>query len=305
MIKADQSLWQLSIVKMTVLGLSLLAIIITLLIVLNSNLYWDFSYQGFNFAAEIFSIPIKIVASIIPIVGFIALYHRSEQTQKQIELATNQNIFANYFKHLEMFREHSEVSNTSVLTHANILYDRMYPEAHMGNFRLSDSFNDVLHSIVEGELKFIAQCYGETITTQKDVMAVASARLNALYDSFGVEPKIWHRLAENEQSLIKNSGLENTTNPLFYVLFRPILRGLEFLVINLNNQGRFDREFIASMQVGVFMKYSDVWSVESMLKHRNNLRETFPEKDFDPSEQLHFYIQSCLAGNGVTSFLLS
>ncbi|EAP96282.1 hypothetical protein V12B01_24989 [Vibrio splendidus 12B01] len=304
MIKPELSLLQLPLVRGVVTVLALVATFIGILIAGNSNLTWDLSYHGFNFAVQVYSVPLKILASIIPIVGFIALYHRSEQTQIQIALATSQNIFSNYCKHLEMFREHAESSNTTVLTHANIAYEIMYPESHAGNLKLAPSFNESLHSIVVVELKHISDCYGKSSVIQEDTQKVACARLNALYSSFGIDKNIWHNLAHNEALLIERYGINRIENSHFYTLFRPVIRGLEFIVINLNNQGKFDRDFRASKQVGVMLKFSEYWSVETMLRHKKAFEEKAINKNFDISDQLNQYLKSCLEGNGATSHLL-
>ncbi|MEZ9318853.1 hypothetical protein AB4161_00500 [Vibrio sp. 10N.286.51.E5] len=304
MIKPELTLLQLPLVRGVVIVLVLAAAFISILIACNSNLTWDPSYHGFNFAVQVYSVPLKILAAIIPIVGFIALYHRSEQTQIQIALATSQNIFSNYCKHLEMFREHAESSNTTVLTHANIVYEIMYPESHAGNLKLSTTFNESLHSIVVVELKFISDCYGKSSVIQEDTHRVACARLNCLYDSYGIDKSIWHNLAQHEAQLIERCGINRMEDAQFYTLFRPVIRGLEFIVINLNNQGKFDRDFRASQQVGVMLKFAEYWSAEAMLRHKIAFEERVTNKKFDVSDQLNQYIQSCLEGNGTTSHLL-
>lgn len=77
--------------------------ILFIVICLNSNLFWDFSYKGFNFFIKTFRFPIAVAALIFPCVALVAANHRSIQTKKQIETIGSQNMFSNYYKHVEEF----------------------------------------------------------------------------------------------------------------------------------------------------------------------------------------------------------
>ncbi|WP_454441790.1 hypothetical protein [Vibrio bathopelagicus] len=108
----DKTLTELPEFRWAFGGLLLLSAILFLVIAYNSDLKWQFDYEGFNFFVKAFSVPIAVLTSIIPIVGFIALNHRSVQTKeqlakssKQIELVQEQNLFTNYYKHIEEFEK--------------------------------------------------------------------------------------------------------------------------------------------------------------------------------------------------------
>jgi hypothetical protein len=100
---AKTSFFDLPIVRRTgyvFLGLSL---VFTIIIIFNSDLVWDFSYNGFNNLVEVFRVPFGILAILIPIGAVYAANHRSEQTKEQIFLTQEQNRVTNYFKHFEEF----------------------------------------------------------------------------------------------------------------------------------------------------------------------------------------------------------
>ncbi len=72
--------------------------------------YQSFEWSSFAWlkVIELFSPAIDLFAALIAVLGFIALNHRSEQTQAQmlltvmqIDSTKEQNLFSNYYKHLE------------------------------------------------------------------------------------------------------------------------------------------------------------------------------------------------------------
>ncbi len=69
-------------------------------------------YEGVNQLLNIFKVPIGILALIIPIWALLASNHRSVQTKEQIALIQEQNLFANYYKHLEEFKKYCEAHDS-------------------------------------------------------------------------------------------------------------------------------------------------------------------------------------------------
>lgn len=60
---------------------------------------------------EAFELPIGVFAVAIPLTALAAAAHRSSQTKRQIELQNSQNVFSNYYKHLEEFVKFCEAKN--------------------------------------------------------------------------------------------------------------------------------------------------------------------------------------------------
>ena len=77
----------------------------------------DWSYNGFNFWMECYRFPLATLAMLIPIGAVYAANHRSEQTKKQIVLTNKQNLFSNYYKHIEEFEKYIEKRLETVLDH--------------------------------------------------------------------------------------------------------------------------------------------------------------------------------------------
>ncbi|MEZ8274022.1 hypothetical protein AB6C54_23405 [Vibrio splendidus] len=97
--------------KLTQLGSFWVALLTPLLlssgavvmILTSTPLIFDLTHTGLEYFWKTFHIPLTIASSSLPLVGLVALNHRSEQTAKQIEVAQEQNIFTNYYKHREEF----------------------------------------------------------------------------------------------------------------------------------------------------------------------------------------------------------
>lgn len=101
-----KSFLSLAVLKVVVGFAVVLAMVVSLVITMNSSIEIDLSYSGFNDAVRIFSVPLGILALIIPVVALLAANHRSEQTKEQMRLAGEQNNFSNYYKHLEEFEKY-------------------------------------------------------------------------------------------------------------------------------------------------------------------------------------------------------
>lgn len=146
MFDPTKSLIQLKVLWFVVLGLVSLAVISGVVIFLNSNIVFDFSYQGFNQAVTIFRVPIAILAIIIPSVALLASNHRSEQAKAQIISSNSQNVFANYYKHREEFEKYVDKNKTDLRNKVGDslkLYSNVFPDAKNGCFEVSkDIWND-------------------------------------------------------------------------------------------------------------------------------------------------------------------
>lgn len=103
----NSNLGRLPIFRVVGCGTPTLSMLMAVVIGLNSNLEPDLSYTGFNFALfEVFKVPFAILAAGLTILGFIAAMHRSAQTALQIEKASEQNTFANFYKHRQEYVDH-------------------------------------------------------------------------------------------------------------------------------------------------------------------------------------------------------
>ncbi|OBU31416.1 hypothetical protein [Photobacterium kishitanii] len=117
-------------------------------IAIYSNLGWDFSYKGFNYVIEVFKFPLGLLAVCGTWAAFVAVNHRSKLMIEQMRVTTVQNVFTNYFKHLEEFQKYIE-KNENIKFH--ILNIRDAHDALYGSFdnfqpRLSFEIKSSLHN---------------------------------------------------------------------------------------------------------------------------------------------------------------
>ncbi len=252
---------------------------------------WDRKYQ-------VITATIQLVALAFPAVTVVAMYFNYRQIQKQISIATDQNTFSNYFKHRESFYEYAEKHNTTDVTHANLLYNLMYPDSHKTAPRLDDKFNCLVSDLVTEYLKMNIESYDKAEQVQLDNMQISANRFNTVFGSLGIDPTHANMLLDAEQQAVKQlDGMKNTE---YYSRIRPQLRVVEYVITHLNNQGLFDRDYRQSKQVGVFLKYSNIWSVQGFKSIQQGLIQRGVEEPFDPSAELLQMFNNVLTGTGVT-----
>ncbi|MEZ9398969.1 hypothetical protein AB4393_23460 [Vibrio splendidus] len=279
----------------------ILALIISYSITINldeSELEIMLGHRGLTKLIEIYALPLKIVAFLIPLLGLMALHFNYKQIQEQISIAIDQNTFSNYFKHRESFYEHAAKHNTTDITHANLLYNLMYPDSHKTAPRLDDNFNCLVSGLVTEYLKMNIDSYNKGKEVQVDNANVSAARFNTVFGVLGIDRTRAEMLVQAELNAVRQlNGMKNTE---FYSRIRPQLRIVEYVITHLNNQGLFDRDYKQSKQVGVFLKYSDIWSVQGFKAIQQDLRQRGIEEPFDPSAELLQMFKNVLTGTGVT-----
>ncbi|WP_067522937.1 hypothetical protein [Endozoicomonas ascidiicola] len=129
-----------------------IALLISLAIILNLESKLDFSHSGFNNFLLIFKVPLSILALTIPIIALLAANHRSEQTKEQMRLASQQNDFSNYFKHLEEFEKYcTHIFNvkSARLKSPRKYHDLAFPLSKNGIFIASKNFTEQADKFIE------------------------------------------------------------------------------------------------------------------------------------------------------------
>ncbi|PTP02661.1 hypothetical protein CWN85_08705 [Vibrio splendidus] len=181
-----KSFFKLRIVWLSFGTLVLIAVFCGILIVVNSDLTRDLSYNGFNFFLSAFRFPLGILAMIIPIVAVLAANHRSEQTKEQIRVTNIQNTFSNHYKHIEEFKKYVEELALEPMDDMRIrrMHKKIFPLSHKGSHAIDSK---LIHDFgtecqnIEKYLKHINQPMGLD-------MAVDS--INNLTNSFFItEPR--------------------------------------------------------------------------------------------------------------------
>lgn len=151
----EKGLTELPILWYGIILFSSLALFFGIIIFLNESLALKLDGEGFNNFVTIYKVPLSILAFIIPYIAFIATTHRSIQSKEQIITSKSQNIFSNYFKHLEEFQKYIGVNNsieTSRFKNIRITHRILFADANIGNY----SFNkNILKVIKEGTKKCV------------------------------------------------------------------------------------------------------------------------------------------------------
>ncbi|CAK1965408.1 hypothetical protein VCRA2114E365_300032 [Vibrio crassostreae] len=108
----DISFFGLKIVRLAALSFILIFLLVCGIIIHQSHLWgeWNFTHSGFNNLLDYFKVPLGFLALTIPVGAVFAANHRSEQTKKQIALTHNQNLFTNYYKHIEEFDKYASLT---------------------------------------------------------------------------------------------------------------------------------------------------------------------------------------------------
>lgn len=101
--------------------------------------------DGFNRFLTDFKLPIGFLAMLIPVMALLATNHRSEQTREQIRVAESQNVFANYYKHMEEFERYYKFDpETQCSIDARYIYSKVFSGSHRGDYSCDEQNIDDL-----------------------------------------------------------------------------------------------------------------------------------------------------------------
>jgi hypothetical protein len=174
----EKSLFDLNVVRW-IAGITLaFSLLSTIAIIENSDLYFSFKAENFEFAVKNFQVPLGILAVGLSIIGILGANHRSEQTKRQIErtalqiqLTQSQNNFSNYYKHLEEFEKFckAHVDDTIyTINRPRRLHSEIFAFSGQGDYSIHTEFLEKLD--VEAEY----------FNAQVNSMAIKSNRLSAM-----------------------------------------------------------------------------------------------------------------------------
>lgn len=102
----NKSFFEQALLRVTVGLIVLFSGIVSFVIWFNTPLGFDWSSDGFNYFLGVYKFPLGVLALNIPVVAVLAANHRSVQTSAQILASERQNLFVNYYKHLEEFSDY-------------------------------------------------------------------------------------------------------------------------------------------------------------------------------------------------------
>ncbi len=130
---------------------SILSISIVLVICFSNNYMMCFKENCFNDLLVIFKLPINIFTGGMAIAGLRALIVRSQQTADQIELTFKQNLFTNYYKHLEEFEKYleSHIDDHIFFRSIREVHSYLFPESRMNGIIENNDYSKLVKESVE------------------------------------------------------------------------------------------------------------------------------------------------------------
>lgn len=155
------SFLSLRVVWVTVGTLLFMSIASASVIICNSELTVDFSFNGFNQFISIFRFPLGIAALIIPMVALLAANHRSEQTKEQIRVTNAQNVFSNYYKHIEEFIKYLS-DGVGKSFDLRFVHSNVYPDASLGDYSISSNLRELTEALDKLPCDILKNYQGDT-----------------------------------------------------------------------------------------------------------------------------------------------
>ncbi|RHW74972.1 hypothetical protein [Colwellia sp. RSH04] len=134
------SFLKLPVVWITIATVLAFAIIEFFIIYNNGHYISCHTAECYNTFISDFKFPLGVATLLIPILAIYAAQHRSEISVAQIEATESQNIFANYYKHLEEFKVLLEDQNIiSEIENYRQLHLSLFIDVKSGNYEIQES----------------------------------------------------------------------------------------------------------------------------------------------------------------------
>lgn len=166
------SFLHLPIVKFTAFSLVAVSLFWGGVIVVNSKVDWDLSYIGFNHFLVVFRFPLGILAIIIPVIALLAANHRSEQTKEQIKVTNEQNIFSNYYKHIDEFSKYIALKDggfeNGIKVEPRYSHSLVFPYAKDGDYSISNDLIEIIIDLMLIPLKTLNACLDANLGESMD-----------------------------------------------------------------------------------------------------------------------------------------
>jgi hypothetical protein len=169
--------------------LFLFALILIGIIWNKGNYYINWSPEGFRFFLSEFAFPISILAIIIPATALIATMHRSSQLSTQINLLMQQNNFANYYKHYEMFQSYyKELCNDNEILNekkCDKIYRRLFPNSKKGDYSVDKTLLKSINKLSKEYLEILEKLNNNEKITYFEFILFSSDIVFKIGESWG------------------------------------------------------------------------------------------------------------------------
>lgn len=198
----NKSFLDLRIVRWTAGITFTLSALVAITIKLTSDLTTDFTHAGFNFAATAFKFPLGMMATLIPVIALMAANHRSEQTKEQMRLASENNNFTNYFKHLSEFESYTEkhkIKKDIKFKSVRNLHKIIFPNSKNGIYKASPE----IPKQIEETIKQAIEITERIIATQNQVHEIELKYSETRKPFMEIEKAIRANIKEIEKTIEK------------------------------------------------------------------------------------------------------
>ena len=165
----SKSLFKQSIFWGTFLLITAIAAIIAGIVIIDLGLNFSCTAEGINNFVKYLKVPISIFALNVPALAIITANFRSIQSNELIKLNREQNLFTNYYKHIEEFEIYLDKamdSNFFSITNSSDLHVYAFPQARFGIYSLNPELVDKLNQDCSE--------INETITAMEDKIGLDS-----------------------------------------------------------------------------------------------------------------------------------
>ncbi len=260
-----KSFLSLTIVWVAVGVLFTLSFVSSIIIIYNSNLIFDLSYNGFNLFISIFRFPLAISALIIPIIALLAANHRSEQTKEQIRVTNTQNVFSNYYKHIEEFTKYISTRINDV--DFRFAHNNIYPNAFDGDYSINPKLIETMLELDNMPYDLL-NSKPENIEDQLDekIKEKYHSVISSLYDF------IYRNSSEYYARWAYNDGDKLSETYLFQS--RTLIVDALKVIEDINNCCNFSIDYFCRNKVIILpdFKLRDLYIIDDESKRGNRLR---------------------------------
>ncbi|ELV8587877.1 hypothetical protein ACWOVX_000954 [Vibrio vulnificus] len=221
------------------------AVLAFVTICVNTPLQWNLSANGFNSFISIFRFPLSILALIIPVVALLAANHRSEQTKEQIRVSNYQNVFQNYYKHLDEFIKYSDAQNHELVCSPRHIHRLLFPDAASGKFELDQRFIEKVEERLSAILTEIGRSY-DISSANTNLTATQTQKRELL--EFCLSLGVTNALVDKFDAKIRNAVHNQYGNLVvkYYIYSIPTVALASSLSKELINLAKFDTSYVPS-----------------------------------------------------------
>ncbi|MCW8833918.1 MAG: hypothetical protein OQK09_00645 [Colwellia sp.] len=128
---SEKSLFQLKSFRYALWLPISIAFLISVYIILTSNLVYKTGFVGLNNLWDIFKVPLAVLSLAFPSVALVTANHRSIQSKRQIQLTASQNTLKNFYDSINDFERYLDsfaFQDCFIYTNKRVLYKKFFPE---------------------------------------------------------------------------------------------------------------------------------------------------------------------------------